>query len=329
MKRAFLWILAIEVLVILLLPALLVRGLDLEPRPGGSESKSITSAVNVRVLVHSTGRIEEMPLEEYVLGVVAAEMPASFGMEALKAQTVAARTYVARRMTAFGGPGCSEHPGADICTDPSHAQAWMSREEMRKAWGVFNFERYYTRLEEAVSSTAGLVMTYNDQPVDPVYHSTSGGPTEDASEVWQGAVPYLKSVPCDYCRHSPYYSHVMEMSLEELGTRLKDRDVPVFLQSGKGRPEIAATSATGRVKALRLAKTVIRGQDIRSVLGLPSTRFTAEIRGRTVVFTLRGKGHGVGMCQYGADGMAKEGKSFRDILTYYYTGVKIRNMFEE
>ncbi|MGE5542231.1 MAG: SpoIID/LytB domain-containing protein, partial [Bacillota bacterium] len=152
MRRAFLWILAAEVLVVLILPALLVRGFDLQPRPSRPESKGIPSAVNVKVLVHSTGRIEEIPLEEYVLGVVAAEMPASFGMEALKAQAVAARTYVAKRMTAFGGPGCPERTGADICTDPNHAQGWISLDEMKRLWGVFDFERYYARLEEAVSS---------------------------------------------------------------------------------------------------------------------------------------------------------------------------------
>ncbi len=220
-------------------------------------------------------------------------------------------------------------PGADICTDPSHAQAWISGDDMRRVWGVFNFDRHYSKLEEAVTSTAGLVITYGGEPIDPVYHSTSGGPTEDASEVWEDSVPYLKSVPCEYCRHSPYYSHVQEMSIDELGTRLGNRDVPVFLQGGRGRAEVVAVSATGRVKALKLANTVVRGQDIRSVLGLPSTRFSVDLRGRTLKFSIRGKGHGVGMCQYGADGMARQGKSFQEILKYYYTGVEIRKMFEE
>lgn len=329
MKRALLCILFVEILVILIIPTLMIRGFNLAPPGPAPSNEGVQGAVNVRVFIHSTGRVEDIPLERYVAGVVAAEMPASFGMEALKAQAVAARTYVVKRMKTFGGPGSPEHPDADICTDPNHSQAWISEDTMRSVWGTANYARYHERIQEAVASTAGLVMTYGGRPVDPLYHSTSGGPTEDASEVWSESVPYLKSVPCDYCRHSPHYSQVVDMSLDELGTRLGNRDVPVFLSSGKGKAEVAALTQSGRVKTLKVAGAVLRGQDARSVLGLPSTRFRCEIRGNTIRFHVSGKGHGVGMCQYGADGLSRQKKSFREILSYYYSGVTIRDMFEE
>ncbi|MCR4397651.1 MAG: SpoIID/LytB domain-containing protein, partial [Firmicutes bacterium] len=238
MKRAALWVLIVELVVMLLVPALIVRGLDLTPRARPPGEIRLSGPLNVRVLVHSREQVEDIPLERYVVGVVAAEMPAEFAPEALKAQAVAARTYVAKRMRSFGGAGSPEHPEADICTDAAHGQAWMTEDEMRRTWGPLNFGRYLSKIEQAVESTAGLIMTFDGLPVDPVYHSTSGGPTEDAQDVWGNPVPYLRSVPCDFCRHSPYYSHVIEMPLAEMGTRLGDRDVPVFLQSGKGRVEV-------------------------------------------------------------------------------------------
>ncbi|NPV69720.1 MAG: stage II sporulation protein D [Firmicutes bacterium] len=329
MRRAVVYILTLEIVIMLVLPAALVRGCSLAPSRPPAEGVPLVSPVSVRVFVHTSGRVQEMPLEDYVAGVVAAEMPASFGVEALKAQAVAARTYVVKRMRAFGGPGSGEHPGADICTDPGHGQAWISEEQMRQVWGPFNFGRYHRKVQDAVASTSGLVLTYRGAPIDPVYHSTCGGVTEEASEVWKDGAPYLKSVRCDYCRRSPYFAHAVEMQFEEIGTRLGDRAVPVFLKSGKARAEVVATTVTGRVKALRIGETVLKGQDIRSTLGLPSTRFTVQPGKGSLRFALQGKGHGVGMCQYGADGLAREGKTFSQILAHYYSGVEVRRMFVE
>lgn len=328
MKRAVMLVLVIEVAILLLLPVVISRGIRKTPRGLETPREGLTSPVPVKVLLHKTGRVETMPLEKYVLGVVAAEMPASFALEALKAQAIAARTYAVKRMKTFGGSGCEGNPEADVCTNPDHCQAWISDQEMRSKWGG-DYERNYAKIEEAVASTAGLVLSYQNRPVDPVYHSTCGGRTEDASEVWKDDVPYLKSVECGYCRHSPSYRTTVDISFDELGTRLGDRTVPVFFRQGRAGVEVTSVSPSGRVRALRVANTVIRGQDIRRLLGLPSTSFDVEKRGGSLRFTVRGKGHGVGMCQWGADGMARKGKTFEDILRYYYRGVQIRSMYDE
>jgi stage II sporulation protein D len=308
-------------LIIIVLPGVLAMGLGpWVPRRPGPE---LGMAVPIDVFVVAENRIVRMDLEEYVKGVVAAEMPASFHPEALRAQAVIARTYAVVRMRVFGGPGSLHHPGADICTDHTRTQAWRSEAEMRQFWGVLNAARYWRRIQQAVADTAGLIVLHEGAPIDPVYHSTCGGMTEASGYVWQRHLPYLVSVPCEWCRHSPHYRRTVELSRGEVASRLG----ALPTSSAAGLFAVATTSPTGRAVSVTTPEGVIRGVEFRQLLGLPSTRFTWEVAGNTIRFHVRGHGHGVGLCQYGADGLARAGRNFTEIITFYYHGVTIRHLF--
>ncbi|MEW6522488.1 MAG: stage II sporulation protein D [Bacillota bacterium] len=310
-------------LVLIILPAVLVRGLNLAaPR---REQVRLGPAIPIDVFIVAENRIQRMDLEEYVKGVVAAEMPASFQMEALKAQAVIARTYAVLRMRVFGGPGCTHYPGADICTDHTRSQAWKSEAEMRQIWGAFNAGRWWRRIEQAVEDTAGLIVVYQGAPIDPVYHSTCGGATEASGNVWQQHLPYLVSVTCDWCRHSPHYRRTVEIPLSEVAARLG----AVPAASPSSLFSVVTTSTTGRVMSVSTPAGLLKGTEFRSLLGLPSTRFTWEVVGTNLRFQVSGHGHGVGLCQYGADGLAKSGRGFLEIISFYYPGVTVRPLFDE
>jgi len=276
----------------------------------------------VRLYRHETNKVELISLEDYVTGVVAAEMPAEFPAEALKAQAVAARTYVVKRMVA-GGVVNNCHPGADTCDDPNHAQAWLSREEMKKRWGTVNYYRYYYKIRMAVDDTAGEIITYNGQPIDPVFHASCGGQTENSEDVWKFEVPYLRSVACPYdADPEPVRQVAVSLSRAEkaLGVDLQ----AVQVTTGRGKIlQVLESTSTGRPKTLLVGDRRMPASEIRQKLGLRSTNFTWQITGDKIIFKTVGYGHGVGMCQYGARGLAEHGYDYRRILKHYYTGVQI------
>ncbi len=285
----------------------------------------------VRLYVHSTGEIVRLPLEDYVTGVVAAEMPAEFPAEALKAQAVAARTYILKRLKA-GGVANSGHPGADVCDDHRHGQAWISREEMKKRWGTFNYYRYYYKIRQAVDDTRGLVITYEGQLIDPIYHSSCGGKgTENSGEVWKVNVPYLKGVPCPYCADTQPVRTV-KLPLEQADRVLKTNlnAVPVWGSGAKGDlppvMRVLAYTGAGRPKTVQLGEKTYAATVVRDLLDLRSADFTLKVNGDQVEVTTRGYGHAVGLCQYGAKGFAQHGYDFKQILKHYYTGVEITRL---
>jgi stage II sporulation protein D len=297
--------------------------------------------LRVKLYQHKTGEIISLPLEEYINGVVAAEMPAEFPEEALKAQAVAARTYVLKRIKA-GGLANNIHPGADICDDHHHGQAWISPPEMRNRWGLINYYRYHQKIKRAVNDTRGIVLTYQGQLIDSVYHSSCGGRgTENSAEVWQDEVPYLKGVSCPYCA-DPAPVQTVSLKTTELNYLLKTmpaiainkenkqpQHIPAKgstgLQNEKNLPSLIILTFTtsGRPKLVRLNDQVILATTLRDLLGLRSTDFTWETVRNQVRINTRGSGHAIGMCQYGAKGMALRGWTFAQILTHYYTGVEL------
>lgn len=307
--------------VIVLIPAILVRGTDFAP-PADHVEEDVIS-VN---LLMGDGSVNRMPLEEYVKGVVAAEMPTSFHMEALKAQAVVARSYAVKRIKELGGTGCALAPQADLTSDPMVDQAYISRDAARSKWGAWGFQKRWSRVEEAVAATKGLIVTYDSIVIDPVYHSTSGGHTENSEEVWQEALPYLRSVPCPWDRHSPYFEDKLEVTYERIASLVGDISVPVLTGSAEA-VRVIEYSPTGRVKTIRIGERVLAGTELRQALGLRSTLLTWETTPEGITFTTKGFGHGVGMSQYGADGMAKEGRDFRAIIKYFYKGVNIVPIF--
>lgn len=317
MKGLF-YLVAFILFVVIILPVMVIRGCVQREIPH--------ETYDVKVYVVSDGRIVVMGLEDYVKGVVAAEMPAHFHIEAMKAQALAARTYAVKRMKQWGGSGCSLHPGADVCTDPAHCAAWLSREELAAKWGPLAFLAYYRKVERAVNETRGLVITYNDKLIDPVFHSTSGGKTENSEDVWANRVPYLRSVTSKYEEHSPKFISTRVILREDFIKTLKDKYPEIKLSDKKpleSQLQVIEESVGGKIKTLKIGGVTIKGTEFRSLFGLNSSNFSLTDHGETVRITTIGYGHGVGMSQYGADGMAKMGHNFKSIITHYYTGVKI------
>ncbi|UNC93656.1 stage II sporulation protein D [Candidatus Contubernalis alkaliaceticus] len=280
--------------------------------------------LTIQVWHHQEKQIREMPLEEYVAGVVAAEMPASFEPEALKAQAVIARTYALGQTLTSGGRGCDNHPSADICTSDQHCQAWISREDVEEKWSEQKREEYWGKIVSAVQGTQGMVVTYHGEPVDAVFHSTCGGHTDNSEEVWSASAPYLKGVECSYCQHSPWAQKETIYSLNEFSELMSHfpkaspvsaYSTPTFLSVNR--------SSTERLMTLQVNDLTLTGHELRNLLSLPSTRVSWKVEQNKIVFTTKGFGHGVGLCQYGADGMAKEGYDYREILKHYYQGVDV------
>lgn len=268
------------------------------------------------------GEIVSLPLDTYLVGVVAAEMPAAFQQEALKAQAVAARTYTLLRL---GGKSDGKHPGAHLCAAPGHCQAWISQADMRKNWGLLAFGSYYEKVAGAVRATSGEVLVYQDQLIDPVYHASCGGRgTEDAGEVWGTEIPYLKSVSCKWDPPQRQEPVTIALDLQEFYQRLGIAESAVPASTGAGGPvRVLERTVSGRVRKAQVGSKVYRGVDLRKELGLRSTDFTVKTSGSEITFLARGYGHAVGMCQYGAQGLAQNGSTYRSILNYYYQGAKV------
>jgi len=332
MSRIFPLSVVAIMLIVIVLPVLLVRSCrhPASERPPAAERTPIASpAGKIPILVfnHLSQQLVQMELEEYLVGVVAAEMPASFALEALKAQAVVARTYTVNKMRSFGGKGCSRNPGADICTDPACCQAWESEAQSLSKWPAADAGQYLDKLLQAVAQTAGKVVLHNGQTIDAVFHSNCGGHTENSEDVWLSARPYLRGKPCPYCDNTRWSQTEHVYTSAQFAKQILPyvQAIPV---SSAGRPLLgtAGRTGSGRISQLSVAGENISGRDFRSALQLPSTNFTWRVEDDQVIFTVRGHGHGVGLCQYGSDGMARAGKTAREIIYYYYTDVTVKSL---
>ncbi len=274
----------------------------------------------VKVYFKSEEEIREMDFEEYIKGVVMAEMPASFEIEALKAQAVAARSYALHKMK-----GGKEDNGADVCTDFAHCQAYITDEKARANWGD-EADSNFKKIETAVSDTRGEIMEYDGEVVTAVFHSTSSGATESAIDVWGGNVPYLTGVKSEGEHLSPKYLSTVTVGIDVFKEKLKEENEKVdFAKQIIGDID---RSESGGIKTIVLYGENFKGTRIRTLFSLRSTNFDMSIDGENVIFNVKGNGHGVGMSQYGANYMASVGKKYDEILLNYYTGVKICDMAE-
>lgn len=278
----------------------------------------LDAAVTLRVLSGDT--VEEMTLGDYLVGVVRAEMPASFELEALKAQAVAARTYTAYKILSGGNHGDT----ADICTDSTCCQAYISQERAMENWGD-EAEKNEAKIEEAVRDTDGQTILYGGVPILAVFHSSSAGQTRAAGEVWVNDLPYLQPVdsPEDGDTIPNYYSRVAftpEEFREKIHASYPDSDLTGDMS---GWLKNAVTDSSGSVETVDVGGVTIKGTTMRTLLGLRSACFTWEVQDGELVFFVTGFGHGVGMSQYGANRMAREGADYVEILTHYYTGVSV------
>lgn len=274
---------------------------------------------SIRVAVN--GKIVKMALEDYIFGVVSAEMPASFAPEALKAQAVAARTFAVHRVM-YGGD--SKYPGADVCDQSNHCQAYETVDELKKKWAS-NYDKYAAKVRQAVDGTAGKIMTYDDRPILVLYHASSAGYTEDVKNVYSQKLPYLVSVP------SPDDGKVTDLESKEEYDRnwfcnTVNKAYPAAkLSSGSLEKQVSVVDRfpSGRVDTVKLGGAKISAVDLRRLVDLRSTNFKVSFSKASIIFTTEGFGHGVGMSQDGAQAMALEGSGYIDILKHYYTGVDI------
>ena len=285
------------------------------PVPAAPSPVPASEPVVLRVL--HRGQVVPMELEDYLLGVVRAEMPASFDPEALKAQAVAARTY-----TLYQISGGGRHGDAQLCTDPGCCQAYLEEADIRARWGA-QADALCAKTGEAVRATAGQVLTYEQEPILAVFHASSPARTRAAGDVWHRDLPYLQSVSSPETAEAvPGYRDTRSFTPAEFRSRFQglgcdfDRPISDWLRN-------PVTDPAGSVETVEVGGIPISGTRFRQLLGLRSVCFTWAVTGERLTFTTTGYGHGVGMSQYGANILAGEGQDYRAILSHYYPGTSL------
>ena len=271
--------------------------------------------------------VQEMTLESYLVGVLAAEMPAAFPAEALKAQAVAARTYTLYKEDLYGCDGAkapASHKGAVLCDDSGHCKAYCDlAQRAQDLWGA-NRDFYQSKITAAVQDTDGLVMVYEGKPIAAVFHAASAEKTEAAVDVWGNAVPYLVSVSSPGGEASSSYYATVELLQSDFAAAFTAAHPEAKLTgAASGWFADIKRSEAGGIVSLKVGGVQVEGREIRSLAGLNSTNFTVEARESLLIFSTTGYGHGVGMSQYGARALALEGQNFESILKHYYTGVDL------
>lgn len=269
-------------------------------------------------------RIERVALEHYVRGVLAAEMPVEFELEALKAQAIAARTYIIRRIAERD---FSQVPVQEAwVTDTIVHQAYLTDKQLKGKWGLFEYAANMDKLNRAVNETKGMIITYADKPIVASFFSTSNGYTENSEDYWSEYIPYLRSVPSPWDRSiSPKYQETVSMNYSDFLGKLGLSGVTA-VSTGNSEIRIIEKTEGNRIKKVTIGGKIFTGREVREKLGINSSQFTWKRDGSKIEFTTFGYGHGVGMSQWGANGMAKEGKNAAEILTYYYKGVSLQQI---
>ncbi len=266
----------------------------------------------VRVKDEKTNEIIKVPFEEYVKGVLAGEMPTSFELEALKAQAVASRSYVMVKIKQ------NQNNDYDVVNTVNN-QVYLTDEELRAKWKG-EYTSKINKIKTAVLETKGEYLTYNNEVVEALFFSTSTGQTENSEDVFTSKVPYLRSVSSSWDKASPVYEDAVSFNLQDFYTKLG-------LEYNKTiTTEVLETTSTGRIKKIKINGKEFNGRDVASKLSLRSNYFTITQNGENVNITTKGFGHGVGMSQYGALGMAKEGYTYDKILKHYYKGTEIKKI---
>lgn len=390
-KLIVLWIVFL-ILLSLMIPTILVRWVQQDTRlntttPDAIYELSVQESpqdpiLNIPVYLSDRNETKRVPLELYVRGVVAAEMPAEFELEALKAQAIAARTYILHRIVksakaeiqsatdsiteslaesvtdSIASPAAESDeestnsvpmmgiaaPGA-TATDEEAAQtlaareaawvtnttldqAFLTEEQLRQQWTSQEYAANMSKINRAVDETRGLIITYEGEPIDAAYFSTSNGYTENSEDYWSEQIPYLRSVASPWdVELSPKYRNVTRISVQDLVQKLGITSYPAASGS-KLTMEILSRTSGNRIHEIRINGEIFTGREVREKLGLASSEFMWQADGDSIQFTTYGYGHGVGMSQYGAHGMALEGRTAEEILSYYYQDTKITHMDE-
>ena len=291
-----------------------------------SAADKVKTPRKIKVWREDLGKVVKVDFEEYVACVTASEMPNTFAAEALKAQSVAVRTFAMSKIQKYETKKPEKHPDAPIC-DTTHCQVYKTEKELiachPDGWG--DSENGWPKVQAACESTKGQMLYYDEQLVmQPLFFSSSGGQTENSEDVFVSAVPYLISVSSPYEEKATHRNEKKTFTLAEMKKEMQKafpaKDFGTLTQA---KIKILSRTSGGRVERMQVGDAVLKGTQVRSALGLSSALFSISFSGQSVVFTSSGSGHGVGMSQYGADGMAKEGYSYREILQHYYTGTAV------
>lgn len=270
-----------------------------------SVNNTTNSSVSEITVYRSNGSVINLNMTDYLIGVVSSEMPASFNLEALKAQSVLARTYALK----------AKQTGKKL-TDTVSTQSYIDMDQMKNKWGN-SFNTYYNKIKNAVENTNGEYLSYNGNYIEALYHSTNNGKTESSLDVFGNYYPYLISVSSEYDKNASSYLRTINMPLDtisnKLGLNLNNDSVISILSYTDG----------GNIKEININGNNFSGKKVRELLGLRSADFDISISDNNANITTRGYGHGVGMSQYGANGMANAGYGYKDILSHYYPGTTL------
>ncbi len=294
-----------------------------------SKNSNLVFKKNIKVYLTNNKKVLSMPIEEYIKGVVSAEMPASFELDALKAQAVAARTYAYMCLNK-NQDGCPYNKNADITDDYHQYQAFLTKEESLKLWSKSSANKYWNKISKAVDSTKGEVLFYNNDIIYAAFHSNSGGKTEDGYALTHEKYPYLKSVLSLGEETDPDYKSTLTINKDKFNSILKNLDT-----NYKGLPlknslkyiKVISKTPVNRIDKIKISNCTFSGPQIRSAFKLKSSNFTLKELDTNFIFTVIGFGHGMGMSQYGANNMAKSGFDFIEILEHYYQGVKLERVY--
>lgn len=276
----------------------------------------------IKLLHQDTNEVEEVNLDKYIACVVSAEMPVTYDIEALKAQAIVARTYTIYKITTS-----KKHDNADICNRSTCCQAWISKEDRLKKWKEEDRTKNWNKILQAVNDTAGEIITYEGKPINAFFHANSGGKTEVPFYVWGGTgYPYLQVVEtAGEDAYSQYSSEAKFTKKEFIENVKKEHEDFKIDFKEKDCIKITKRDESDRVVTVKIGNLNLSGVETRTLLGLRSANFTAEIKEDNILFKVTGYGHGVGMSQTGADALAKQGKNYEEIIKHFYVGVEISN----
>lgn len=327
-------------LILLLLPFLLVKGWNSSYAKWALsfEKEGVVDAISVgqnetkdktiKMLISAKNEVAEITVFDYLCGVVAAELPIGTPEEALKAQAVAAFTYMTYRMEAeLSKPGIiTEHKGAYICDDSTHCLAFISKENAKTKWGQKLFDENWGKIEKAVGAVLGKVITYGGEPINAVFSAMSAGTTESAKDVWGEDVPYLTAVNSEWDGKATDFASEVKVSEANFKSVMLTLDSTIKFEGepAKWLGEVQKT-ASGGIKSIKIGGKDFSGTAIRKAFTLKSTHFTLAFADGNFTFSVKGNGHGVGLSQTGAIYMANAGKSYEEILKYYYKDVNLED----
>ena len=267
------------------------------------------STKTIKVKNEKTGEIKEIPFEEYIKGVVSGEMPASYELEALKAQAVASRSYALYHMNK------KEY---DV-TNTTSSQVYLEENELKEKWKE-EYEKNINKIEKAILETKGEYLTYQGEKIDAMFFAVSTGKTENSEEVFVSKLPYLRSVSSSWDEKSPVFTDTVTLNIKDFYNNL---NLPY---KEKLEVQILEKTTTGRIRKLKINEIEMNGRDFQTKLKLRSNYFEIIQKDNNIIINTKGYGHGVGLSQYGANGMAKEGKTYKEILAHYYQGTEIKKI---